>query len=175
MFHFDGRSIITFARSAVDNLADSIGPYLEGFNKWLPVVDASDLEARCRNADPSGDETLPTLVLACVLLSRVSTLNPDDIDTHGNHQLYLMLTTSHTSLLSRGEVTSLCLLQSKILLALYEHLQDNRIAVLGTLASAAAMAEDMGLFRWHCRTKPEAISIDTAEYRVVCCLYVLER
>lgn len=174
-FDFSDRAITLLARSAADDFPDNIKPYLEGLNKWLPVVDGSDLEAaRCQNATSFEDETFPALFLACVLLSRISTLNPVDVDTQGNRELYLMLTTSHTSLLSRG-VTSLYLLQSKILLALYEFLQDNRIAVLGTLASAAAMVDTMGLFCWHCQTKPDVISIDIAEYRVVCCLYVLER
>lgn len=173
-FHFDGSVAVRLAHSVRDNILGHIGPYLEGFNKWLPVVDGSVLNARSQDAESSQDEAFCVLLLVCMLLSRVSRPNLDEAGIQGNHELYLTLTVSHATLLSRG-FKSLDILQSKILLAFYEHLQANHIAAVGSLGSAAAIAKAMGLFSWHCQLEPEAISIENDGQREVCCLYILER
>ena len=70
---------------------------------------------------------------------------------------------------------SLMILQAKTLMALYEHLQGNHIAAIGTISSASASAKAMGYFQWHCRGLPNSIEIDKEGERVTCCLYTLER
>lgn len=171
---FNNSIVFRLAQSVRNNISGDIGPYLEGFNKWLPVIDGSALNARFRNPESFQDEAFCVLLLTCTLLSKVSRPNLDEADIQGNHELYLTLAVSHANLLSKG-VKTLSILQSKILLALYEHLQANHMAAMGTLGSAAAITTGMGLFRWHCQVEPEMISIESEEQRVVCCLYVLER
>lgn len=172
--HSDDTSVVRLARLVRDNISGNIDPYLQGFNRWLPVVDGPKLKARCQNVESLQDEAFSGLLIVCMLLSRVSVQNPAHAVVEGNHELYLKLVASHAALLTRG-LRSLEVLQSKVLLALYEHLQANHMAAVGTLASAAAIAKTLGLFDWHCASEPEAIFLVLEEQRVACCLYVLER
>lgn len=166
--------VLRLARAVCDDISGNIEPYLEGFNRWLPVIDGPALKARIQDIEARPDEEFSTLLMACTLLSRISRPNLSESDVEGNHRLYMTLIVSHAILFSRG-AKSFDILQSKILLAFYEHLQANRAAAVGTLSSAAATAQAMGLFRWHCLAEPGMISLRDEMQRVLCCLYILER
>lgn len=172
--YFEDGFAVRLARSLRPDFPGHIEAYLEGLNKWLPVVDDSVLTSRCGDPLAYQDEAFCALLLTCMLLSRVSRPRVLDEACIGNHELYLTITVSHASLLSKG-VKSLDIVQSKILLAFYEHLQANHVAAVGSLSSAAAVAGAIGLFRWHCKADSGPIFVDIQGQREVCCLFVLER
>lgn len=170
----DDNAIFRLAASVCDDISSNISPYIEGFNKWLPVIDGPALIARSQDDNSLRDPAFSTLLVACVLLSKVSKPKANANVFLRNQELYLTLIVSLSSLISRG-IINLDILQAKILLALYEHLQANYIAAVGTLGSAASIAKMMGYFRWQCQTGPGITSMDNEISRVTCCLYILER
>ncbi|KIX01503.1 uncharacterized protein Z518_09229 [Rhinocladiella mackenziei CBS 650.93] len=156
------------------DVAGNIDPYFKSFNKWLPVVDASSLYRRCDDLPSSQDAEFSILLLTCVLLARVSQPSRAD-DKQQNDGLYMTISLSLTSLTSKGSL-SLEMLQAEILLALYEHLDANHVAAAATIASAAVIAGNLGLFQWQCQAVPsQRVLVDEEMCRVAWCLYILER
>ena len=171
---YDETMVIRIARYACDNLSDSIEPYLGGLNKWLPVIDGLALKTRVLADQTFRDEGFCSLLVACALLSRISMPQISDSEVEGNNELYMALIMSHAAMSSRGFV-SLDTLQSRILLALYEHLQANYTAAIGTLSSAVGITKVMGILRWHCLADQRMISLADEKQKTLCCLYILER
>lgn len=167
-------AVANIARFLMDKLACHVDPYLEGFNMWLPVVDGSTLKARARVQEALEDERFSTLLVTCALLSRISRPKLSEPDVKENQGLYMALIISHTSMSSKGS-RSMDVLQSKILLALYEHLQADQVAAVGTLSSAVEIARAMGIVQWHCMAEHRTIFLGSEDHRTLCCLYVLER
>ena len=170
----DDNTIFRLTASVRGDISSNISPYLEGFNKWLPVIDGQALIARSRDDNSFKDPAFSTLLLACALMSEISKPKVNVSALQENQELYLTLIVSLSSLISRG-ITNLDILRAKILLALYEHLQANYVAAVGTIGSAVSIAKMMGYFRWHCQAGPGITSMDDEIPRVTCCLYILER
>lgn len=171
---YDETMVIRIARYSCGNMSDNIEPYLGGLNKWLPVIDGLALKTRVRADQTFRDEGFCSLLVACALLSRISRPQIIESEVEGNNELYMTLIMSHAAMSSRGFM-SLDMLQSKILLALYEHLQANYTAAVGTLRSAVGIAKVMGILRWHCLADQRMISLADETQKTLCCLYILER
>ena len=156
------------------DIPGSILPYFESFNKWLPVLEYSDLFPQCEQEDLPNDPGTSTLLLACALLSQMVTARPEASRAPQKQHLYMVLNVVFTSAISTGSF-SLQLLQAKILLSLYEHLDANHIGAAASLCSAAAIAQELRIIPWHCRKKVDISSLANNELRAAICLYVLER
>lgn len=160
--------------SAGSDSARNMDPYFQSFNKWLPIVDTTSFYQRRGEPPESWDVAFTTLQLSCMLLSRICPpFTPDD--QLNGEDLYLSINLSLTSLTSNGD-RSLEVLQAKILLALYEHLKTNHAAAVGTIASAAVIAGNLGLLQWQCRPNPKERDLaDKGMHKIAWCLYILER
>ncbi|KAL4924258.1 uncharacterized protein BDV17DRAFT_275112 [Aspergillus undulatus] len=151
-----------------DGIAQSTAAYFSTVHVWFPIIDRDAYHRRLEKADPPSESSLLTL---CMCLITIPSSDGMSAQVNG---LYMFATTTVSSLTAAG-VSSLQLLQSRLLLSLFEVGHGMYPAAYISIGANVRAAEAMGIDSPpHMEFQSEIVGTDDA-YRLWLGLIILDR